>query len=129
MQATEILVPVSAGELLDKVTILNIKSQRITDAGKLANVNKELHALRATCASHGLDLGHALVGELQKINEMLWDVEDALREKERRKMFDDEFIRMARAVYYTNDKRAAVKKEINLLMGSAFVEEKSYQAY
>jgi Family of unknown function (DUF6165) len=131
MQANkgEVLVPISIGELLDKVTILEIKSERITDPAKLVNIHKELNALLETCKALNLSTTDVSVLELKRINETLWVVEDALRDKEFHKSFDDEFIQLARDVYFTNDQRAAVKKEINIRMGSNFVEEKSYKTY
>lgn len=129
MSATEILVPVSVGELLDKITILQIKCERIKDPAKLLNIRKELSALTETCRTNKIDTEHALVHELKIINETLWVVEDDIRDKERAKTFDQEFIELARAVYVTNDKRFQVKAKINSLMGSAYAEEKSYQPY
>jgi hypothetical protein len=126
---TEVLVPISVGELLDKLTILQIKSQRISDPAKLVNINKERLALIETCKSLKVETGHRLVLDLQQINESLWVVEDKLREKEHQKAFDEEFIQLARDVYFTNDRRAAVKREINVLMGSTYIEEKSYAPY
>lgn len=130
-QSSEISVPVSPGELVDKITILQIKSERISDSAKLANVNTELQLLLSVWReSHypitDVDEQHA---QLKAINEELWEIEDDIRIKEKAKQFDDEFIRLARAVYVTNDRRAAVKKEINLKLGSALVEEKSYEDY
>ena len=127
----DVLVPVSPGELLDKITILRIKSQRITDATKLANVRHELALLERTW-SEAVPGAAALAAHerrLEEINAKLWDVEDQLRELEAAKTFDAKFIELARAVYYTNDERAAVKKKINLALGSQLVEEKSYQQY
>ena len=128
---SEILVPVSFGELLDKIAILQIKSERIADPAKLANVRRELDALNATWGAHPasrVEIGD-LLDALRKVNEALWDIEDDIRDKERAREFDQEFIRLARAVYVTNDERARVKKEINLRLGSAYVEEKSYADY
>jgi len=116
-------VPVSVGEVLDKITILQIKSERITDASKLANVRKELQQL--TLATRGYRHPD-LEADLRAVNERLWSVEDRLREKEKRKEFDAEFIELARAVYITNDRRAEIKRRINEITGSALVEEKSY---
>lgn len=128
----EILVPVSPGELLDKITILRIKSARMTDTTKLANVRRELELLESTWnASHYArqrDVG-ADVAALQAVNERLWVIEDDIRDKERAQQFDAEFVRLARAVYFENDERAAIKKRINTALGSAIVEEKSYAAY
>lgn len=124
----DILVPTSPGELIDKLTILRLKSERITDAAKLANVAHEKAVLQAI-ADNALPMTDDLKGlweELYTINADLWVIEDDIRECEDRKDFGEEFIRLARAVYQTNDRRAAVKKQINLLLGSAMVEEKSY---
>ncbi|MEN9809303.1 MAG: hypothetical protein RLZZ488_870 [Pseudomonadota bacterium] len=129
MGNSEVLVPVSVGELLDKITILQIKSERIKDQAKLLNIRKELDALLATCGKHQINVSHALVSELKKINESLWVIEDDIRDKERAKSFDQQFIELARAVYVTNDKRFQVKALINKEMGSAYAEEKSYQPY
>jgi paraquat-inducible protein B len=127
----EIKVPVSPGELLDKITILRIKSARMTDPQKLRNVRLELDALMATWADSihaNADLA-ADVDALMKVNERLWTIEDEIREKERSQAFDAEFIRLARAVYLENDERAAIKRRINVKLGSAIVEEKSYEPY
>jgi hypothetical protein len=129
--STEIHVPISPGELIDKITILEIKSARISDAAKVANVRHELALLQATWrgspfASQNIDEQWA---GLRRVNEKLWDVEDLLRDKERARTFDQEFIELARAVYFTNDERAAIKREINTKLGSKIVEEKSYAAY
>ena len=126
-----ILVPISPGELLDKITILKIKSERIADEGKLANVRRELELLLDTWQKAGQDddviQGHW--NELKSINEALWDIEDDIRDEERHKRFGERFIELARAVYITNDRRSQVKKAINLHLGSEIVEEKSYQDY
>ena len=128
---SEILVPVSFGELLDKLAILQIKSERMTDAGKLANVRNELSALETTWAAHPASQQDitALRAELKAVNERLWVIEDDIRLQEKAQDFGSEFIRLARAVYFENDIRARVKKDINLALGSAYVEEKSYQDY
>lgn len=126
-----LLVPTSPGEFLDKLTILEIKAARIRDAAKLENVRRELAALRATWAASPLaarDVA-ALVGELRGVNEKLWEIEDGIREKEAARLFDAEFIELARSVYRTNDRRAALKRELNVLLGSELVEEKSYAKY
>ena len=128
---SEILVPVSFGELLDKIAILQIKSERMTDPAKLANVRAELSALEKTWMAHpaaGQDVVK-LRAELKAVNERLWVIEDDIRLKEKAQAFDDEFIQLARSVYFQNDIRARVKKDINLALGSAYVEEKSYQDY
>jgi hypothetical protein len=127
----ELLVPVSYGELLDKIAILQIKSERMTDPAKLANVRKELSALERTWMAHpaaAKDIA-ALRARLKAVNERLWEIEDAIRLKEKAQAFDAGFIRLARSVYVENDERARIKKEINLALGSAYVEEKSYQDY
>ena len=126
-----IQVPVSFGELIDKITILEIKSKQITDEAKLANVHNELNLLNATWANHHasqIDIAHERA-RLLAVNEALWDIEDRIRLKEKAQAFDAEFIELARAVYFQNDERAAVKREINLKLGSQLVEEKSYQDY
>jgi hypothetical protein len=127
----ELLVPISPGELIDKITILEIKSQRMTDAVKLANVRKELGMLTETWkvyAGAAIDID-AEWKALRDVNEQLWDIEDRIRDKERDGLFDAQFIELARAVYVTNDERAAIKKRINTRLGSALVEEKSYANY
>lgn len=124
-------VEVSVGELLDKITILEIKSERIADPAKLVNVNKELEILRKTWADSPLcstDISDPMQ-RLKAVNVELWDIEDGIRLKEGAGEFDDEFIQLARSVYFRNDVRAAVKKEINILLGSGLVEEKSYADY
>jgi Family of unknown function (DUF6165) len=128
---TEIKVPVSPGELLDKITILRIKSARMTDPKKLANVRRELEALEETWSSSpyaAVDVEGELSALLQ-VNERLWTIEDDIRDKERARTFDADFIRLARAVYIENDERAAIKKRVNLKLGSTLVEEKSYARY
>jgi hypothetical protein len=127
----EIKVPISPGELLDKITILRIKSQRMSDPDKLRNVRLELDALQDTWASSAyaaVDLD-AEVNALMTVNGRLWVIEDDIRDKERAQAFDAEFIRLARAVYIENDERAAIKRRINQTLGSTIVEEKSYKVY
>jgi hypothetical protein len=128
---TELHVPVSAGELLDKITILRIKSRRIQDASKLANVRVELELLERTWAALGPAIQAVAADEqaLQVVNEQLWDIEDRIRDKEAARSFDQDFIDLARAVYHRNDERAAIKRRINVALGSRLVEEKSYQPY
>jgi Family of unknown function (DUF6165) len=128
---SEINVPISPGELLDKITILRIKSQRMTDPKKLANVRRELDALEATWKStpHAKIDTRSDVQQLLAVNERLWVIEDDIRDKERAQQFDAEFIRLARAVYFENDERAAIKRRINVALGSNIVEEKSYAEY
>ena len=128
---TSILVPISPGELLDKITILRIKSERITDPAKLANVRHERALLEQTWreAGHaGIDISAEELA-LQAVNAKLWDIEDDIRGKESQNAFDAEFIELARAVYFNNDERAALKKRINQKLGSMIVEEKSYRDY
>ena len=127
----QLQVPVSVGEVLDKITILQIKLAHISDAAKRTNIQNELDALLPLMAGDAFttDQMQALMAELKSVNEALWDIEDDIREKESAKSFDAEFIRLARAVYITNDKRAEIKKQINLATGSALVEEKSYESY
>ncbi len=127
----EIKVPVSPGEVLDKITILRIKSRRITDPKKLANVRAELGALEATWNSSayaGVDV-ESDVNALLAVNERLWTIEDDIRDKERAKAFDEEFVHLARAVYIENDERAAIKRRLNVKLGSSLIEEKSYADY
>ena len=128
-----IQAPISLGELIDKITILEIKAANITDAGKLANVKHELDVLNNTVDQLLDQAGKAKLAPLQaslkNINQQLWVIEDDIRDCERAKDFTEQFSELARAVYFTNDKRAAVKKDINLAFGSELVEEKSYQNY
>mgnify|MGYP003384336562 CR=1 FL=1 len=124
-------VPVSFGELLDKVAILEIKSERMSDPAKLANVRRELDELRTTWGKSDeskVEIAD-LLAALKAVNERLWVIEADIRIKESKQEFDAEFIRLARAVYVENDERARVKREINLKLGSALIEEKSYQDY
>ncbi len=126
-----VTIEISYGELIDKITILEIKAARISDPAKLANVNKELALLRKTWTSHvqPSEKVEALTDALRAVNAKLWDVEDALRDKERAGVFDPTFIELARSVYFTNDQRARIKREINLMLDSGLVEEKNYQPY
>lgn len=121
--------PVSHGELFDKITILRIKTRRISNEAKLINVSRELRALEAVAEEMDSPTPHGLVRELQQVNEALWDIEDEIREKERRQEFDQQFIQLARRVYRTNDRRAEIKRRVNEVTGSALVEEKSYRNY
>jgi hypothetical protein len=127
----EIKVPISPGELLDKITILRIKSERMSDPAKVSNVRLELRTLEETWSASAyakIDID-AEVGALLRVNEQLWVIEDDIRDKERTQSFDAEFIRLARAVYFANDERAAIKRRINTTLGSSIVEEKSYRDY
>jgi hypothetical protein len=126
-----ISVPVSHGELIDKITILEIKADRIRDAAKLANVRAELDLLNATWredAASKIDIA-AERAQLKAVNEALWDIEDRIRLQEKVHAFDAQFIELARSVYFRNDERAAIKRQINLKLGSQLVEEKSYENY
>ncbi len=127
----ELSIPVSPGELLDKLTILEIKAERIREADKLANVRRELALLDAVWRDAALETEPVgrLRAELKQVNEALWQIEDDIREQERSGRFGERFIALARSVYVTNDRRAAIKKAINLELGSAIVEEKSYRDY
>ena len=128
---SEILVPVSFGELLDKIAILQIKSERMNDPAKLANVRNELSALEKTWMAHpaaGTDIVR-LRAELKTVNERLWEIEDDIRLKEKAQAFDEGFVKLARSVYFENDERARIKREINTALGSAYVDEKSYEDY
>lgn len=126
-----IQVPVSPGEVLDKITILEIKSERMNDPVKVVNVRVELKLLQDTWAASITDddVIQDLHKQLKEINEALWEIEDDIRDKERVKEFDERFIELARAVYFTNDRRSEVKKKLNLHLGSQIIEEKSYQDY
>jgi len=125
--------PISWGELIDKITILEIKAEQIGDPAALANVREELRLLReiesATRAHAGAGELALLKAELKTVNSALWAIEDDIRAKERAKVFDDEFVRLARSVYQRNDERARIKRRINAVTGSQLVEEKSYAAY
>ncbi len=128
---SDILVPVSPGELLDKITILRIKAARLGDAAQLRNVRVELELLARTWRDSGC-AARALAEEehaLQAVNEKLWEIEDRIREKEAVQSFDAEFVELARAVYRSNDERAAIKRRISVRLGSRIVEEKSYAPY
>ncbi len=129
--APRIEVPISVGELVDKVTILEIKSEKIADAGKRANIGRELDALSGVLAPllAATPALAPLKAELRTINEALWRIEDDIRDCERQRDFGAAFVELARAVYHTNDRRAATKRKIDELMGSELVEEKSYAPY
>lgn len=128
---SQISVPVSIGELIDKITILEIKAARISHPEKLANVRTELELLNATWAGNPLATTDIRVerDKLKAVNEALWDIEDHIRVKEKAKAFDTEFVELARSVYFRNDDRAAFKREINEKLGSTLIEEKSYENY
>ena len=126
-----ILIEVGSGELIDKITILTIKSERMTDAGKLKNVRYELDVLSAGRDANLEDSAELqkLTTALKQVNEALWEIEDDIRQCEQDKDFGEKFVTLARAVYVTNDKRAALKKDINLLTGAQVIEEKSYTEF
>jgi len=127
----EIQVPISPGELLDKITILQIKSERIDDPAKLANVNTEV-TLLMTVWRNSVDVDAViseLGRELKRINEQLWQIEDDIRNEEHNKRFSERFKALARSVYVVNDKRADIKKRVNIHLNSTIVEEKSYTNY
>ena len=128
---SSVLIPVSPGELLDKITILRIKSVRMADPAKAANVRVELALLEKIWAQSEF-AGAAIAADeraLHSVNERLWDIEDRIRDKEALRTFDREFIDLARAVYIANDERAEIKRHVNLQLGSQIIEEKSYKPY
>ncbi len=126
-----IKIELSYGEMLDKITILQIKNERISDPDKLVNINKELNLLNGLWRADeksSVDIVKE-IAKLKAINEQLWEIEDDIRDKERAREFDEKFIELARAVYITNDQRADIKRIINMKLGSDFIEEKSYSDY
>ena len=123
-----ILAPISIGELIDKITILEIK-QIYMSGIKLKNINKEMKLLKNILQDKNLEINIDLIKNLKKINKKLWEIEDNIRIKESNQEFDEEFIKLARSVYIENDKRASIKKEINQKYNSDLVEEKSYKNY
>ena len=127
----EILIPISPGELLDKITILQIKAERISDPVKVTNVRTELDMLSKVWEETVVVDTEitALTAELKSVNEALWEIEDDIRDEERNRQFGERFIELARAVYVTNDERVNAKKKVNLHLNSTIVEEKSYQDY
>jgi hypothetical protein len=124
----EILAPISLGELMDKITILEIKCKHLQGRA-LHHVRTELQALEKVSATLDLEIDPELIEDLRQVNQSLWRIEDAIREQESRKTFGDEFIQLARLVYRENDQRAAIKKAINARYGSSLIEEKSYRDY
>jgi hypothetical protein len=126
---TQISAPVSAGELLDKITILRIKSRRMVDPDAIANVRTELAALEKVWARATATSLKEEEADLTRVNEALWEIEDNIRDHERRQDFGPGFIHLARQVYLTNDRRAAIKRAVNQMLGSALKEEKSYRPY
>jgi len=127
----DILVPLSVGELIDKITILQIKSERIANREQLANVRRELNALEAVSARIACDPGvlAQCTADLKRVNEALWEIEDAIRECEARGDFGPGFIELARSVYRQNDERSRLKRKLNIAAGSSYIEEKSYAAF
>ena len=123
-----ILAPISIGELIDKITILEIKQIYMTGI-KLKNINKEMKLLKNILQDKNLEINIDLIKNLKKVNKKLWEIEDKIRIKESKQEFDEEFIKLARSVYIENDKRASIKKEINQKYNSDLVEEKSYKNY
>lgn len=121
-------IPISVGELIDKLTILIIKQEQITDLEKLKNIKQEYELLSSILDTHNIDIEQEQT-QLYNINQKLWDIEDQLRQKEKLKQFDQQFVELARLVYYTNDQRAEIKKQINIKLGSTLIEEKSYEQY
>lgn len=125
-----IRVPISTGELFDRISILEIKCERLARPEQRNNASRELELLRAQMREHSVGQEiQPLYAELRRVNETLWDIEDAIRDCERRQAFGPEFVRLARAVYLNNDRRASAKRQINELTASALREEKSYTAY
>ncbi len=124
-------IEISIGEFFDKITILEIKQEKITNTEKLVNINKELASLDQLLAQQFFSREDAAeeIAALRQVNEQLWVIEDNIREREAQKRFDARFIELARSVYITNDKRSNIKREINIKLGSDFVEEKSYEDY
>lgn len=130
--AQSILAPVSFGELIDKITILDIKNQHIEDSGKLSLVRHELELLEAILKQAGVDRQGPFketIDALAKVNKTLWDIEDDIRDCERKKDFSEKFVELARSVYFTNDERSNLKLKLNRMFGSDVIEVKSYAAY
>ena len=121
-------VPISVGELIDKITILEIKKDKLKNL-KLKNILKELSFLRAVLEKNSIFISDEIYFQLKSINLKLWDIEDKIRIKEKNKEFDNEFIELARSVYLNNDRRSATKKELNIMFNSEIIEEKSYEKY
>ena len=121
-------VPISVGELIDKITILEIKKDKLKNL-KLKNILKELSFLRAVLEKNSIFIPDEIYFQLKSINLKLWDIEDKIRIKEKNKEFDNEFIELARSVYLNNDRRSETKKELNIMFNSEIIEEKSYEKY
>ena len=120
------MIPISIGELIDKITILEIKKENISESEKLKNINKELESLKKILLDTNLNININLIDKLKRVNCILWKIEDEIRIKENEKEFDNKFIKLARSVYKENDKRASIKKEINYKYNSELIEEKYY---
>ena len=120
------MIPISIGELIDKITILEIKKENIRESEKLKNINKELESLKKILFDTNLNININLIDKLKRVNCILWKIEDEIRIKENEKEFDNKFIKLARSVYKENDKRASIKKEINYKYNSELIEEKYY---
>jgi len=127
-QKKNMKIEVSNGEIIDKLTIIQIKLERISDSSKLANLKKEFDILKDAAAKI-IDVKHPLYLSLYKVNCELWDIEDHIRDLERRKDFGNDFVETARSVYFKNDLRSEIKREINILTSSGLIEEKSYEKY
>ena len=127
-KSQQILAPISVGELIDKITILQIKTQHLQGTG-LENVKKELQALESTLNNLQLNIDITLIQQLKEINQDLWQIENDIRDQERLQNFGETFINLARAIYQKNERRSSIKKEINITYGSSLVEEKSYHQY
>ena len=127
-ESQDILAPISLGELIDKITILEIKTNHL-EGTALNNVKIELSALDMTFNSLKIDIDSRLIEDLKQTNKKLWSIEDRIRNHELQKKFDEEFISLARSVYQQNDRRSAIKRQINTTYGSSLIEEKSYEAY
>ena len=121
-------VPISVGELIDKMSILEIKKDKLKNL-KLKNILKELSFLRAVLEKNSIFIPDEIYFQLKSINLKLWDIEDKIRIKEKNKEFDNEFIELARSVYLNNDRRSETKKELNIMLNSEIIEEKSYEKY
>jgi hypothetical protein len=122
-------IEMSIGEVVDKLTILDIKLEKMTDMQKLLNIRKEYHLLKNELGKMNITLDSEEFIKLREVNDRLWEIEDKIRTKEADQQFDDEFIQLARSVYFENDKRAELKKQINLKFGSNLIEEKEYVRY
>ena len=124
---THIFIPVSLGELVDKIIILEIKCKKLNERISLSNVQKELSLLNAVLSNLNLALDQCILVELREVNEKLWDIEDTIRDHEKKQLFDSEFIDLARSIYKLNDRRSRLKRKLNTAFGSQLIEEKSYQ--